>query len=106
MKPDQFTKARQRAAKAADVRDLQEAVGWELVLEPALRNTRELYQKELTHKLLGLPPLRGDTKDASPEQIAGRIHGIEFVYNLFDRILREGQSSQELLAEQMQFHTE
>jgi|WetSurMetagenome_2_1015567.scaffolds.fasta_scaffold138310_2 hypothetical protein len=83
-------------AKGEDTRNLLDHIAWTDVIEPELEKRKALYGKLLVAAVLGskitIPGSSGPT-DLTPEQLAGRIDGINFIQTLLKRILRDGASA-------------
>lgn len=83
-------------AKAEDTADLLESLAWTDTLRPALLRERENYTKLLVSATLGLP-VQVDTGvgpvTITREQLAGKIYGIDFVMQLFEKILTKGATA-------------
>lgn len=81
-------------ANTADrVSDLLTHAGWKDELQPELNKLRLQYCKLLTNSVLGqkatyITP--AGPIEMTPEQIAGRIYGIDFIETLITQILTRG----------------
>lgn len=87
--------------RANDVRAFLESIGWDEAIRPALEAQTKIYQKRLVNLLLGLRTGKVpnvDSEDLTPEQLAGRIHGMEYITSLLERILLLGDKSKEQIA--------
>lgn len=89
------------ALKADDVKDLLHHIAWTDVIQPALLKQREAYTKQLVSSTLGTPiegqTSMGNSYVVSPEQLAGRISGIDFILDLFTKILSRGDHALDAL---------
>lgn len=81
------------AARAQDVGDLLEHIAWAETIRPALIRERENYSKLLVGATLGLPvqaETAGGVVTITREQLAGKIYGIDYILDLFEKILARG----------------
>lgn len=81
------------AAKAEDLNDLLDHMGWREVLRPALLRERELYTKLLVNATLGLPvelPSQTGPVRITQEQLAGKIYGIDYIMDLIEKVMSRG----------------
>lgn len=81
------------AAKAEDVADLLNHIGWTDVIRPKLQATVQQYASILVAEALGAPLPGGKTR----EQIAGIAYGINYLCSLLEQILREGKRALDAL---------
>jgi hypothetical protein len=75
------------AAKAQDLYDLQQHIAWTDVIQPKLKLAVQQYATLLVNEALGSPLPPGKTR----EQIAGVAYGINYICDLFERILKDGE---------------
>ena len=84
-------------AKAEDLRDLLGHIAWTEVLQPAMTDAVNKYQKMLTARVLGRPVVikdaSGIVESLTSEQIAGRIEGIEYAFDIIKQVLRDGDNA-------------
>jgi hypothetical protein len=89
------------ALKSDDVSDLLNHIGWTETIRPALLATRDHYTKQLVSATLGTPieseTRLGHSVVISPEQLAGRISGIDYIMDIFTKILTKGKHASEEL---------
>jgi hypothetical protein len=81
------------AAKAEDLGDLLDHMGWREVLRPALLHEREMFTKLLVSATLGAPVEIGSKTGPvriTQEQLAGKIYGIDFILDKIESILTRG----------------
>lgn len=76
-------------AKSEDLVNLLNHIAWTDVISPKLTELKSQYTKVLTAAVLGTPIVINGVP-ITKEQIAGRIEGIDFIYGLFAKILKEG----------------
>jgi hypothetical protein len=91
----QYEKLAIQSVQAEDTLDLLNHIGWEGVIHPALSKYRNDLTTQITSKILG----NQTASTASIEQLAGMIHGIDWMTKLFERILRDGKRASEILRE-------
>lgn len=82
-------------AQGIDTEDFLSHIAWTDVVKPRL----ELLQVQLTKKLVDNVLTPTQLGAESREQIAGRLYGINFIINEFEKIVREGRNAGEALAE-------
>jgi hypothetical protein len=83
------------AAKAEDLSDLANHIGWTDVLLPELTKAKNTYSTQLVQKVLGnsaITPL-------TVEQLAGRVNGIDFMIGMLTSIITKGQKASKFLQE-------
>jgi hypothetical protein len=98
--------AAQAAQAAEETFDLLNHIAWTDRIKPELERTKSALQAQLTRSVLGMPltvNVNGQTMVVTKEQIAGQIYGIDFITQLFEKILTKGKSALEYL-EQSGFH--
>lgn len=88
-----------KAAQGMDVRDLLDHIAWTDVIRPHLNDAKALLTKRLVDATLN--PQKEGTE--TREQLAGKLFGINFIENVLEKILREGERSKEALASQNLF---
>jgi hypothetical protein len=82
--------------KADDLNDLLHHIAWEELILPELTKHRDILTTQLVDKTLG----RGQTTPYTVEQLAGHIHGIDFIKRLLTRIIEKGEKATTILREQ------
>jgi hypothetical protein len=85
-----------QAAQAVDTTDLLDHLAWTEVLEPALKKYRDQISTELYTRILNRTI---DPNSPTIEQLAGKVAGIDWVFTLLKRILREGGNAKNVLRE-------
>lgn len=85
------------AYQGADTADLLNHLAWTDVILPKIRKARDQYTNILVAMTLGAAPV-GLT--LTREQVAGRIHGLDFITELMQKILQRGEKAEELLRAQ------
>lgn len=88
-----FRKTVEDAAKGQDLSDLLNHIGWTDIIVPELTKVKERYSTILVSKVLG----QQDASTLTVEQLAGRIAGIDFVYNLLTKIVEKGEKASDIL---------
>lgn len=91
----QFEKLATQSMQAEDVQDLLNHIGWQGVLSPSIQKYRNNLTTLITAKILG-------NTNASPhsiEQLAGMIHGIDWMTKLIERVLADGHRASQVLQE-------
>jgi hypothetical protein len=83
------------AAKAEDLLDLANHIGWTDVLLPELKKAKDNYSALLVQKVLG----NHAASPFSTEQLAGRVAGIDFMLGLFNSIITKGERASKFLQE-------
>lgn len=81
------------AAKAEDVQDLLNHIAWTETLRPALVRERDVFTKLLVGATLGRPvqiQTAAGVAEMSKEQLAGKIYGIDYIFDYFEKILTRG----------------
>jgi flagellar biosynthesis regulator FlaF len=84
-----ITETATRAAKGADVRDWLDHIAWTDVIEPRLAALREARTRELVQATLN----PGAAKVRSTAEVAGEIHGIDYVRNLLQQLIKDGRAA-------------
>lgn len=88
--PNPYERQMIQAAQAQDLQSLLQDIAWTDVLLPKIKSAREQYLNLLVSATLG-QPVRFQTGEAlSKEQIAGRVHGIDFMVKLIEKVLENG----------------
>lgn len=86
-------KKEESIARAEDLRNLLDHIAWTDTIQPELDKLSTHYEALLVKSVLGeklvVATPAGPTVISS-EQLAGRIQGIAFIKDLFDKILRNG----------------
>jgi len=85
-------------ADAHDVEDLLKQVGWHDVIEPKLTKYKEQLYRSLMQATMGCP-VEYDSNNVAltPQHIASRIYGIEWIEALFRSILVAGENAEKAL---------
>lgn len=83
------TEALKAVAKADEIAELLEHVGWQDHLKPALAKLRENAVQQLIRSTLGLP----NRTDQTPQQAAGVVYGIDFILSLIEAALVKGDKA-------------
>jgi hypothetical protein len=81
------------AAKAEDVQDLLQHIAWTETLRPALVRERDMFTKLLVGATLGRPVeirTSAGVSELSKEQLAGKIYGIDYIFDYFEKVLTRG----------------
>lgn len=76
-------------AKADEIAELLEHVGWTEHLEKSLDTLRETAVQQLIRATLGLP----NRSDQTPEQAAGVAYGVDFLKTTIERALVKGDKA-------------
>lgn len=90
------------AYKAEDLDNLLDNIAWTDIVRPALIHEREQLTKSLVSSTLGLPiqaKTAAGTIEITREQLAGKIFGIDYIMNLFEKILTRGEVAERYLKE-------
>lgn len=97
--PNPYERQMIQSAQAQDLKSLLQDIAWTDVLLPKIRAAREQYLNLLVNATLG-QPVRFQTGEAiSKEQIAGRVHGIDFIVKLIEKVLENGGRAEIALTE-------
>jgi len=76
------------AAQAEDTQDLLQHIAWTDVIKPRLQSQVQAFSQILVNEAIGMTSLPvGKTR----EQIAGIAYGIQYVSNLMEKILKDGE---------------
>lgn len=92
-RPQSQEKLWEAAARAEDVGDLLNHIGWTETLRPTLVRQREQFTKFLVEATLGRPVQMATNTGPvtmSREQLAGRIYGIDSILDLVETVLTKG----------------
>jgi len=84
------SKAFLEAHQAQDTQDLLNHLAWEEVVLPKIRKARDQYTNVLVAMTLGAAVALPLTR----EQVAGRIHGLDFIVELMQKILKRGKEAE------------
>lgn len=106
MTDKQISTLNESAARAEDLQNLLDHIAWTDTIQPELQKLRSAYAKVLVNSVLGQPyttTTNGLVSAVSSEQLAGKIYGIDFIQELFTRILTRGQVAVEKLRTDEQF---
>ena len=79
-----------QSAQAEDLQNLLEHIAWDSVLLPKIKVAREQYLNLLVGATLGQPVRFQTGETITKEQLAGRVHGIDFVIKLIENVLKNG----------------
>jgi len=85
-----------KAAQGSDTEQFLDHIAWTDVIRPKLADMREVLTKELVGAVL----TPSSTAAQNKEQIAGKIHGIDFVIRTIEALVREGRNASKALASQ------
>ena len=85
----------QTIAKADEIADVLEQVGWQEQLKPELTKLRESAITQLIRSTLGLPNASSQT----PQQAAGIAYGVDYFINVIERALVSGDRAHQIVAE-------
>ena len=88
-----------KAAYGEDTMDLLNHLAWTDIVKPRLEEARLAFTNQLVSSTLRPQAADAETK----EQIAGKLYGIMFITNIFEKILREGANAREVLAKENLF---
>jgi|SRR5579859_206271 len=88
-----------KAAYGEDTLDLLNHLAWTDIVKPKLDEARIAFTNQLVSATLRPQDPTAETK----EQIAGKLFGITYITNVFERILKEGANAREILAKQNLF---
>jgi hypothetical protein len=91
-----FRNTVEAAARGTDLADLLNHIAWTDIIVPELTKAKDRYSTTLVQKVLG----NSNSSTLTIEQLAGRIAGIEFVYDLLTRIVERGEKASTILQEQ------
>lgn len=85
------------AAKGEDLADLLEHIAWVDIIRPALVKQRDNYTKMLVGSVLGYSLKNESGESVSKEQLAGKISGIDYVFDLLESLLARGERARKQL---------
>lgn len=88
-----------KAAYGEDTMDLLNHLAWTDIVRPRLEEARITFTNQLVSATLKPQHADAETK----EQIAGKLYGIAYVIQIFERILKEGENARVLLAKENLF---
>lgn len=88
-----------KAAYGEDTMDLLNHLAWTDIVRPRLEEARQAFTNQLVSATLKPQHADAETK----EQIAGKLYGIAYVIQVFERILKEGADAKDVLARQNLF---
>jgi hypothetical protein len=81
------------AAKGIDTEDFLDHIAWTAVIRPKLDAAKAMLTKQLVDAVLSGTPIEEGTR----ERIAGKIHGIDYVINEIESIVKKGREAEGLL---------
>jgi hypothetical protein len=90
------------AYKAEDLSNLLDNIAWTDVIRPALLRERDQLSRALVGSTLGLPvqaKTATGTVEITREQLAAKVYGIDYIMNLFEKILTRGETAAKALKE-------
>lgn len=83
-----------KAAYGEDTMDLLDHIAWTDVVKPKLEEARKIFTEQLVS--VTLRPQKEGTE--TREQLAGKLYGISYIINVFEKILKEGHEARTILA--------
>jgi hypothetical protein len=85
------------AAKGEDLHDLLDHIAWTDTIQPELMKLRESLTRLLVGAVLNGKVVTTSGAELNKEQSAGQIDGLDFINDLFTRLLRKGANASEEL---------
>lgn len=86
-----------KSAYGIDTEDFLDHIAWTEVILPRLTSMRDNLTKELVGAVLSPNTSK---PNENKEQIAGKIHGIDYVIRTIESIVREGRQATKVLQSQ------
>ena len=102
MSPKEKRELENRMVMAEDIDNLLDHIAWTDIVYPRLQKLRESLVLALVETNLGRPmvvPIKNSTSLSSvkPEELAGKIYGIDFIVGLFQSVLSGGEVADKAL---------
>ena len=99
---DKTRQLENEVAKAEDLDNLLDHIAWTDVIYPELQRKKAYWTRALMDTVLGRPmtvPVNGtkEYRELKPEELAGRIDGIDWVIGFFTKTLSKGAEAHEEL---------
>lgn len=102
MDPKEKRQLENRMAMAEDVENLLDHIAWTDIVYPRLQKLRESLVQALVETNLGRPmlvPIKNSNtlSPVKPEELAGKVYGIDFIIGLFQSVLTGGEVADKAL---------
>lgn len=85
-----------KATQSIDTLDLLDHIAWTNILKPQLDHAKRILTEKLVAQTLGTASPGTETK----EQVAGKLYGITYITTMFEKILSQGTSARQSLADE------